>query len=189
MRLFCLQSIFISSWGKNIRKKYSKKQLIAVQSRVIALCHVFHSCTSKKLRSHTAVHSLLLACFPLHISEMFDSCRSKHFIRIFNLIDECFGFITFWANCLKKEAVLSSVLWAFLVRNDDRKRSWNAVMVHSIHQVVKNRPWRELTGKKISFSVEWWWRLGATCYIYFRIPTSVARCTLSLMYKPMKGEC
>lgn len=73
--------------------------------------------------------------------------------------------------------------------NDGRKVSWTAVIVHSIHQAVQNRPWRELTGKKISFSFEWWWRLEATCYIYFRIPTSVARCKLLLMYKPMKGEC
>lgn len=144
---------------------------------------ISHSCS--------AVPSLL-ACFPPHFSEMFDSCRSKHFIRIFNPADEYLGFIAFFSIILPgKTQELSVGLRAFwyLMFNDDRKISWTAVMVHSIHQAVQNRPWRELTGKKISFSVEWWWRLGATCYIYFRIPTSVARCTLSLMYKPMKGEC
>lgn len=127
----------------------------------------------------------LLAHFPPHISEMFDSCRSKHFIRSFNRIDERFRFLTF------SETFRILRLWVLrrVSVDDDRKISWTAVTVNPIHQAVQNRPWRELTGKKISFSVEWWWRLGATRYIYFRIPTSVARWTLSLMYKPMKGEC
>lgn len=164
MRQFCLQSIFISISGENIRKNYSKRQLITVQSRVIALCHVFHSCTSKKLRSHAAVHSLLMACFPLHILEMFVSCRTNHFMGISKS-----NWQMLWSHLFKNHfpdeplpVTALSASW-YLTVNDDRKISWTALAVHSIHQAFQNRPWRELTGKKISFSVEWWWRLGATC--------------------------
>lgn len=50
---------------KNIRKKNSKKQLITVQSRVIALCRVFRSCASAKISAG---------------SHHRNSSRSKHLI-------------------------------------------------------------------------------------------------------------
>lgn len=82
----------------------------------------FHSRTRKKtLRSHPAVHSFLLACFPLHISLVlfwvfFLHVGAKHFTGNFNLIAKWF-WIFFPPCCCR--------VFRHLTVNDDRKNKLN----------------------------------------------------------------